>query len=207
MGLINFAHGELIMVGAFTIVLIGHPVWPVIVLATIGISVVIALAMERVAFRPLRGAQPATLLIASFAVSYLLQNLAILIEGSAPKGTSVSTCLPQASPIGPPPLAPPVLPDRLRLDPEARRRDGRRPPRPARGPRLLPPAHPDRRADAGRGRGLPHGADPRRPRHRRDRDRVRDQRTPRRHRGVPPRRADRRGVVRHGVDPGPLRVR
>jgi branched-chain amino acid transport system permease protein len=100
MGLINFAHGELIMVGAFTIVLIGHPGWPVVILATVGISIVFALGMERIAFRPLRGAQPATLLIASFAVSYLLQNLAILIEGSAPKGTSVSTWLSRSFDIG-----------------------------------------------------------------------------------------------------------
>ena len=56
--------------------------------------------MERVAFRPLRGASPATLLIASFAVSYGLQNLAILIEGSAPKGTSVSTWLSESVQIG-----------------------------------------------------------------------------------------------------------
>jgi branched-chain amino acid transport system permease protein len=100
MGLINFAHGELIMVGAYTIVLIGHPPWWVVVLATVGIAIVFALAMERVAFRPLRGASPATLLIASFAVSYGLQNLAILIEGSAPKGTSVSTWLSESFQIG-----------------------------------------------------------------------------------------------------------
>jgi branched-chain amino acid transport system permease protein len=100
MGLINFAHGELIMVGGYTIVLIGRPPWPVIVVATIGIAIVFALAMERVAFRPLRGANPATLLIASFAVSYGLQNLAILIEGSAPKGTSVSAWLSESFQIG-----------------------------------------------------------------------------------------------------------
>jgi branched-chain amino acid transport system permease protein len=100
MGLINFAHGELIMVGAFTLVLIGHVAWPVEILATLGIAIVFALAMERVAFRPLRGANPATLLISSFAVSYLLQNLAILIEGSAPKGTSVSPWLSRSFSVG-----------------------------------------------------------------------------------------------------------
>ena len=96
MGLINFAHGELVMVGAYTLVLIGHVTWPVLIVATLGVAIVFALAMERVAFRPLRGANPATLLISSFAVSYLLQNLAILIEGSAPKGTSVSPWLSQS---------------------------------------------------------------------------------------------------------------
>ena len=64
MGLINFAHGELIMVGGYTIVLLAHPPWPVVILATIAVAVVFALAMERVAFRPLRGASPPTLLIA-----------------------------------------------------------------------------------------------------------------------------------------------
>ena len=100
MGLINFAHGELIMVGAYTLVLIGHPPWPVMVVATVAVAIVFALGMDRVAFRPLRGANPATLLIASFAVSYGLQNMAILIEGSAPKGTSVSTWLSESVEIG-----------------------------------------------------------------------------------------------------------
>jgi branched-chain amino acid transport system permease protein len=48
----------------------------------------------------LRGASPPTLLIASFAVSYGLQNLAILIEGSAPKGTHVSSWLSESYQIG-----------------------------------------------------------------------------------------------------------
>ena len=100
MGLINFAHGELIMVGAYTIILIGQPPWPVVVVATIAVAIVFALGMERVAFRPLRSANPSTLLIASFAVSYGLQNLAILIEGSAPQGTSVSTWLSESVQIG-----------------------------------------------------------------------------------------------------------
>lgn len=100
MRLINFAYGELIMVGAYALVFIGDAPWPVKLIATLGVAVVFALAMERVAFRPLRGASPATLLIGSFAVSYGLQNLAILIEGSAPKGTNVSTWLSQSFAIG-----------------------------------------------------------------------------------------------------------
>ncbi|HKP18626.1 MAG TPA: branched-chain amino acid ABC transporter permease [Gaiellaceae bacterium] len=100
LGLINFAHGELLMAGAYTIVLIGQPPWPVVVIATVGIAIVFALAMERAAFRPLRGASPPTLLIASFAVSYGLQNLAILIEGSAPKGKSISRWLSESFSIG-----------------------------------------------------------------------------------------------------------
>jgi branched-chain amino acid transport system permease protein len=100
MRLINFAHGELIMVGAYALVLVGNVAWPIQVLATVGIAVVFALGMERSAFRPLRGANPATLLISSFALSYGLQNLAILIEGSAPKGTNVSTWLSESITIG-----------------------------------------------------------------------------------------------------------
>ena len=58
MGLINFAHGELIMVGGYALVLLGHPRLALLVLATLAIVVVFALAMERVAFRPVRGAEP-----------------------------------------------------------------------------------------------------------------------------------------------------
>ena len=77
MRLVNFAHGELIMVGAYAIVLIPLPA-PVLIPLTLAIVVVLALAMERIAFRPVRAASPATLLITSFALSFLLQNLAAL---------------------------------------------------------------------------------------------------------------------------------
>lgn len=76
MRLINFAHGELIMAGGYTMVALSNFPWPIIVLGTLAVTAVLALAMERVAFRPLRGATGASLLIASFTVSYLLQSIA-----------------------------------------------------------------------------------------------------------------------------------
>jgi branched-chain amino acid transport system permease protein len=94
MRLVNFAHGELVMVGGYVLYLLaGHVSWPIWVLATLSASVGAALLMERIAFRPVRGADPATLLVTSFAVSYLLQYLAILVISPQPKGVGVSTVL------------------------------------------------------------------------------------------------------------------
>ena len=76
--LINFAYGQLIMVAAYMLVFTqawGDAAAIGIALAT---AVFAALVMERVAFRPLRGTSPATMLVATFAISYLLQNLALL---------------------------------------------------------------------------------------------------------------------------------
>jgi branched-chain amino acid transport system permease protein len=100
MQLINFAHGELIMIGAYCVVLLDFAPWPFLLLATVAVVVVFALVMERVAFRPVRGAKPGTLLITSFAVSYLLQNLATVVFGALPKSTSFATSLSESISIG-----------------------------------------------------------------------------------------------------------
>jgi len=91
MRLINFAHGQLIMLAAYAIILFVGAPWPVLILGTLAVAVIAALAMERIAFRPVRGANPATLLVTSFAISFLVQNLAILILGSTPRSVNVST--------------------------------------------------------------------------------------------------------------------
>jgi branched-chain amino acid transport system permease protein len=89
MGFINFAHGELIMVGAYVLVYVAAGPIFVVIFTTVTVAMLMALAMERVAFRPLRGANPTTLLVTSFAVSFFLQNLARLTVGSQPKSVAL----------------------------------------------------------------------------------------------------------------------
>lgn len=100
MRLINFAHGELIMVGAFTLYLGRHLPWPLLVAVTLVVCVVLALLMERIAFRPVRGADATTLLITSFAVSFFLQNLAIMVFTALPRTANVSTKLAESFTVG-----------------------------------------------------------------------------------------------------------
>ncbi len=76
LGLMNFAYGELVMVGGFTLFLLRDSPWPVQIAAVLAATVIVSLLTERLAFRPLRNATPVTLLIASFSVSIILQNLA-----------------------------------------------------------------------------------------------------------------------------------
>lgn len=79
--LINFAHGDLIMVGSYTTVLlmgVGVPFeWAAI--AGIAASTITGLVMERVTYRPLRGAPEVAMLLTSFAVTIFLENLAIIL--------------------------------------------------------------------------------------------------------------------------------
>jgi branched-chain amino acid transport system permease protein len=75
--LINFAHGELITLPAYAMYgmyLLGLP-WVAFAAISILVGVVAALAMERIAFRPVRDASPATLLLTSLGLSIIIQAL------------------------------------------------------------------------------------------------------------------------------------
>lgn len=84
MRLINFAHGEFVMAGGYAMAMLVTLPGPAVIVLSLLFVVFLALAVDRVAFRPLRGRDPATLLVASFTVSYFLQNLTVLIFGARP---------------------------------------------------------------------------------------------------------------------------
>ncbi len=89
--LINFAYGELITCGGYVLAYTYGWPRPVSILLCIAAVVALALAQEFVAFRPLRrgGASAATMLVATFAVSFLLQAVYLLAFGS--RGQIVGT--------------------------------------------------------------------------------------------------------------------
>ena len=79
--LINFAHGDVMMIAVYLFVFAGFagmPVVPAALVVMIGGTILIGLAMERVAYRPLRGGPEVALLLTSFAVGQILQNSALL---------------------------------------------------------------------------------------------------------------------------------
>lgn len=86
MRLINFAHAQLIMAAGYMILLLFSQSSVLAVVGAVVVAMLLALLIERVAFRPLRGADPATLLIASFAASFFIEKLVIMLVGSRPKG-------------------------------------------------------------------------------------------------------------------------
>ena len=100
--LINFAYGQLIMAGAFALALAsewGWPVWLGIVLC-VAVVLALSLAMEYVVFRPLRSQTSAVMLTATFAVSFLLQSIALLWFGPLGKAAGSLTSLNRPVDIG-----------------------------------------------------------------------------------------------------------
>ena len=89
MRLLNFAHGELITIGGYSLWLFRDLPALLQIAAAVAVVVIAALIIERIAVRPLRGADGAVLLVSSFAVSFLLQSLAIVVFGSRAKGVAL----------------------------------------------------------------------------------------------------------------------
>jgi len=86
--MINFAHGDIIMVGAYVlyvlVVLLNMPII-VAVLFTIVLCALLGVTIERIAYKPLRKAPPLAVLITAIGVSFFLQNAALLIFSANPK--------------------------------------------------------------------------------------------------------------------------
>jgi branched-chain amino acid transport system permease protein len=99
MKLVNFAQGSLVAAGAYALAVVSAP-FAVRVGAVVAVSVMLALVMERVAFRPLRNAEGDTLLVASFAVSVLVENAILLIFGSIGRGTPLPSYFTKQLSIG-----------------------------------------------------------------------------------------------------------
>ena len=111
--MLNFAHGDVIMVGGYTIYLCTLPslsdgiesfltntfgmegntlglvsfglVFAIAILASVIFCTLLGIVIEKLAYKPLRGASPLAVLITAIGVSYLLQSAAQMIFGSAPK--------------------------------------------------------------------------------------------------------------------------
>jgi branched-chain amino acid transport system permease protein len=83
MRLVNFAYGQLIMAGAFALAFASERDWPIAagIALCFAVVLVLSLAMERAVFRPLRTQSAAVMLTATFAVSFLLQSIALLWFG------------------------------------------------------------------------------------------------------------------------------
>lgn len=94
--MLNFAHGDIIMVGAYAImVTLAATVSPLAaIVAAIVICTILGIVVEKLAYKPLRGASPLAVLITAIGVSYFLQGLAQLIFGSQPKPVGSAWRLP-----------------------------------------------------------------------------------------------------------------
>ena len=93
--MLNFAHGDVIMIGSYvvfvTVSIMGLPPMAGVLLA-VAVCTLLGMTIERIAYKPLRGASPLAVLITAIGVSYLLQNVALLIFGADTKSfTSVVT--------------------------------------------------------------------------------------------------------------------
>lgn len=90
--MLNFAHGDIIMVGAYailsTIALMGSPIAAIAV--AVVVCTVLGIVIEKLAYKPLRGASPLAVLITAIGVSYFLQSVAQLIYGAKSRPVTIA---------------------------------------------------------------------------------------------------------------------
>ena len=95
--LINFAHGDILMLGAYTVVVLaglsGFPLWATVPIAVV-VCVLFGVLLERVAYRPLRSSPKISSLITAIGVSMLLQNGAQLIFSPNPRPYPLALSVP-----------------------------------------------------------------------------------------------------------------
>ena len=101
--MLNFAHGDVIMVGAYIVFALTSyaGVNPYLALViSMAACTLLGMAIERFAYKPLRGASPLAVLITAIGVSYFLQNMALLIFGSQAKSFTSIVNLPALTLVG-----------------------------------------------------------------------------------------------------------
>lgn len=95
--MLNFAHGDVIMIGCYVVftTMSGMNLPPLLcVLLSVVVCTILGIVIEKVAYKPLRKASPLAVLITAIGVSYLLQNIALLVFGAASKSFSSVVTLP-----------------------------------------------------------------------------------------------------------------
>lgn len=101
--MLNFAHGDVIMVGAYIVFALTSyaGVNPYLALViSMAACTLLGMAIEKFAYKPLRGASPLAVLITAIGVSYFLQNMALLIFGSQAKSFTSIVNLPALTLVG-----------------------------------------------------------------------------------------------------------
>lgn len=86
--LINFAHGDLLMVAsyiAFFGIVMFHLPWPVVILISVALTGLLGILIDRGAYKPLRRSPRISALITAIGVSFLLENLGLVLIGGRPK--------------------------------------------------------------------------------------------------------------------------
>jgi hypothetical protein len=99
MRLINFAHGDFIALSAYALILptsdvvstlfIGNLSWPLLIVAILAFGVVVALLSNALVFKRMRTASPQNLMVVSFALGFVIQNLIMIVYGARPKAVGL----------------------------------------------------------------------------------------------------------------------